>query len=719
MINPVILFIPVSSLKGIGEYSRSLIIAKAINTNILGAEIHFVLNRHAKYSQDCPFPVHYSDHSATKDTPAVLLAIKKLKPDLVIFDCAGRARQYAAAKMSGAKVIFISQHRRKRARGITVRRQINIDLHWVVQPEFAIRALTSLEKFKLRLMGKPSPTNIGPILPNYIESEAMELLRRLKLLDDQYFIFSAGSGGHDVDGALVADLFHKAAITFQEGTKTKCLVIFGENYPSKVPTNSPVICLKSLASSDFIALLKHANGRVLSAGDTLLQAISLKKPSVGVPVSKDQPIRLEKCVAKGLAIAADTSINDILKNAKLLLNPTIRNDLLHKLEREKSELGLSVAINDIKSLLDGHRSHIHNSKDVKVQPRVTKRQKKYIFFASQDYSFPVLRPLQKEILSRGDKVFWFLYGPDINKANLRPNENTLFDIHSAIRLMPDAVFVPGNVVPSFIPGLKVQVFHGLPSTKIKKNGQLYHYIIRGMFDLYCTQGPNSTSKFKSLKEQYGFFSVVETGWCKLDPLFELNVEATIPSQKTIFFASTFSPRFSRAKILYPIVVKMMKQYDFNWYVTLHPKMEIEVVNLYRSIDLPNVHFVDSTNLLKAFQHSDLMLCDTSSIIYEFLALRKPVVTFQTETEEPYLVNVKEITLLEKTVLNVLRNLRENEPEIKKSISCFHPYNDGKSSKRILDSVEDMLLGDNIPKKQKPKNIVRNLKLRLELNYWNF
>jgi len=347
------------------------------------------------------------------------------------------------------------------------------------------------------------------------------------------------------------------------------------------------------------------------------------------------------------------------------------------------------------------------------------QKRRYLFFISQDYSFPVLRPLQKEILFRGDEVRWFLYGDEITYDFLHADEERLFEIEDAVDYKSDAVFVPGNVVPSFLSGLKVEVFHGLPSTKAKKNGQLYHYIIREMFDLYCTQGPSSTSKFEVLAKKYGSFSVEESGWCKLDPLFPVIKEKDSSKKRSIFFASTFSPRFSKAKVLYPLILEMMQKYDFDWHITLHPKMALEIVEIYKAINLPNVHFVESTELIESFKKSDLMLCDTSSIIYEFLTQLKPVVTFQTEKDEPALINVQEIDRLEETIISVLENLDTNEENIKTSVSEFHPYTDGKSSQRVLNAVEKMLHGENLPPKKKPHNIIRNFKLRKELGYWKF
>ena len=346
------------------------------------------------------------------------------------------------------------------------------------------------------------------------------------------------------------------------------------------------------------------------------------------------------------------------------------------------------------------------------------KQKKYLFFISQDYSFPVLRPLQEAIWSRGDEVVWFMYGDEISKDALNENEVELKTITEVVAYLPDAVFVPGNVVPSFISGLKVEVFHGLPSTKAKKSGELYHFIIRGMFDLYCTQGESSTKPFEVLADKHKYFRVKETGWCKLDPLFPLVQKDS--TRKSIFFASTFSPRFSKAKVLYPLLLEMMKKYDFDWYITLHPKMSQEVVDMYKNIALDNVTFVESVDIMDSFKEADMMLCDTSSIIYEFLIQKKPVVTFQTQKEEASIINITKIEELESQILKTLDNLELNQENIEKHLELFHPYVDGQSSQRVLDSVEEMLADKKaFGLKRKPLNLIRNFKLRKELGYWKF
>jgi len=345
--------------------------------------------------------------------------------------------------------------------------------------------------------------------------------------------------------------------------------------------------------------------------------------------------------------------------------------------------------------------------------------KKYLFFISQDYSFPILRPLQKEIKNRNSNVKWFLYGDEIHKAYLRHDEEVLDSIEEVIAYSPDAVFVPGNVVPSFIPGLKIQVFHGLPGEKKRKNGIIYHYIIRGMFDLYCTQGPDSTNRFNQLQKHHKHFLVKETGWCKLDPLFPIKEKENHRRKKSIFFASTFSPRYSKADTLYPFLLKLMKKYDFQWYITLHPKMNKETLLRYKSIGLNNVHFIDPTELIPYMRASDVMICDISSIVYEYLTQYKPVITFQSPQKNKALINVNTFEDLEKTLLDVIHHpSKKLIQNIKHEVEMFHPYRDGKSSQRVLDHVEKMLEGKiTLPSKRKPFNLIRNLQLRKALGYW--
>ncbi len=131
---------------------------------------------------------------------------------------------------------------------------------------------------------------------------------------------------------------------------------------------------------------------------------------------------------------------------------------------------------------------------------------RYLLFVTKSYSLSVLQPLANYINGRGDTARWYMGG---SASKLVAPGQALRGNSQVFDFQPTAVLVPGNVVPHYWPGLKVQIFHGLGE---EKPG---HYRITGFFDLYCTPGPYITSRFDKLAGKHGHFLVRETGWPKL------------------------------------------------------------------------------------------------------------------------------------------------------------------------------------------------------------
>lgn len=353
MQSPTILFVPVSSKEGVGEYMRSLVLAHEIKKRWPKATIHFILNQNAPYSDSCPYITHLSHSSATKSTPKLKSVIDEISPNLVIFDCSGRGKQFKYAKAAGAKVIFISQHKHKRAKGLKISRLLNTDLHWVVQPDYAISALTAIEKLKIKLFNRPRPKNIGPIFSKISKDIQLKMLKTLNLKKNEFFLFNAGSGGHFIGNELAANIFYDAAKQFQTITGTPCLMVFGSNYPDPIPKCEieNVTTIQALSNDEFIALLDAAKGRVISAGDTILQTIELKKPSVAAPVAKDQPIRLQACDQLGVVVKAKACSKDLIKGAQQLLDKAQYRNLEDNMNQLQPLSALDRAAADIEKLM--------------------------------------------------------------------------------------------------------------------------------------------------------------------------------------------------------------------------------------------------------------------------------------------------------------------------------------------------------------------------------
>ena len=364
--------------------------------------------------------------------------------------------------------------------------------------------------------------------------------------------------------------------------------------------------------------------------------------------------------------------------------------------------------------------HRGNSKYLLAINDHTLFMKHYLFYISENYSFKILRPLQAEIKRRGDQVKWFVEGDHVNLNYFKADELRLTSINEVVSYNPEAVFVPGNVVPSFIPGLKVQVFHGfIGGKKRKKDNQLYHLIIRDCFDLYCTHGPSSTQPFQALAQKHKHFDVVETGFCQMDPYFQKTTDSvTKKDRPIILFSSTFSPKITKAPQLLTTIEQLSKNTPWQWQVTFHPKMDKKIVEAYKAIEHENLSFIETDNLIPYMESADIMLADYSSMITDFILLNKPVVTFQNPDGLAHLINVDKESEIAPAIEYALTQPQEIMDKITQFARITHPYRDGKSSARVLDAVELKLAQPNSIK-TKPLNLIRNLKLRKKLNYWRF
>lgn len=349
---PVILFAPVSSSQGIGEYVRSTIVADAIHRRWPAIQIHFVLSRQAPYAQHCRYQTHFTELSPTKHPKEINALIDELCPDLVIFDASGRRTQLQHAQRSGAKVVFISQHDRKLNRGLKWGRLKVTDSHWVAQPEFVMAGLSWLQHAKLKWSKKSAPLFAGPIFTPVHHKQQQALLDRLGLQRHQFIVFNAGSGGHRLKSGLAASLFAEVAALAAANNTLKVVMVFGANFPDKPPSLPGVITIDQLDNQQFINLLEAAKAAVLSGGDALLQAISLHKPTLAVPVSRDQPHRVDACNTQKVILASPASVDAMSAQLHQLMSPAQQQQLVDNMKRLDINNGLITALREVARLLN-------------------------------------------------------------------------------------------------------------------------------------------------------------------------------------------------------------------------------------------------------------------------------------------------------------------------------------------------------------------------------
>ena len=325
---------------------------------------------------------------------------------------------------------------------------------------------------------------------------------------------------------------------------------------------------------------------------------------------------------------------------------------------------------------------------------------KSILFTNLPYAFSILKPLEVELKGRGYEVLWYVPEDIVDKFPYKDSNYTT-SIKDLKKFKADAIFVPGNEVPFYLRGVKVQVFHGLAG---EKKG---HFRIRDFFDLYLTQGPYFTNRFKELAKKHKNFEVMQTGWCKLDKLFEIKDEVFKEKEqllkkyevkKIILYAPTFSPSLTSAPFLKEQIAKLAQNRDLLVVVKFHDLMDKELKDIYTKID-GNIFISPSSDITKCLQIADIMISDTSSVVYEFLLLNKPVVTLNSRSENIKWFDTKEPAELLNAVLDLAEDKDDFASQREETIKLYHPYRDGKSAKRMVDAVLEYIDRHGIPNKR--------------------
>jgi len=340
---------------------------------------------------------------------------------------------------------------------------------------------------------------------------------------------------------------------------------------------------------------------------------------------------------------------------------------------------------------------------------------KYLFFVTKPYSFSILKPIQDSITeSNSGTVKWFVASSAVYFSS--PGDQ--IKSNEAVRdYNPDVILVPGNIVPHYWPGLKVQVFHGLDE-EVKG-----FYNITGFFDLYCTTGPVMTENFLKIAKQKKHFLVKETGWPKLDPVYnnkwnfndrkshlidqyDLNPELPI-----LLYAPTFPTKYTSAPDLHDSI-KNLNNGKFNWIIKFHPLMDKLIQGQYKQLENKNLRVVDELNILPIMAGSDLLITDTSSVAYEFLSFDRPLITYKAIARKEKGINIQHPTDLSSAIERSLMNPDEFSTNRASCLREIHPYSDGLSSSRLLKGIETVLIdGLHNKLKQKPLNFLRKYQIR--------
>ena len=228
-------------------------------------------------------------------------------------------------------------------------------------------------------------------------------------------------------------------------------------------------------------------------------------------------------------------------------------------------------------------------------------------------------------------------------------------------------------------------------------------------DLICVPG----KIHKEILEKQVFKNIEITGMPKLDPLFtnefsridilkKMNLNL---NNKTVLIAPTFNEELSLIPYLQDNIRKYIPDY-LNVIVKLHGAAPEDWKKRFTLMAQNNENFfyTEDLNIIECFVASDILISDISSVIYEFIALDKPVILFDSPTKTQYVNYNKndlenrfrdvgyrftDFSKLQELLFKSLINPKQSD-KIKEISNDFISIKDGSSSRLVVENALKLL-----------------------------
>ncbi len=180
--------------------------------------------------------------------------------------------------------------------------------------------------------------------------------------------------------------------------------------------------------------------------------------------------------------------------------------------------------------------------------------------------------------------------------------------------------------------VKIGMNHG--AYRFKRFTKTKNYLA---FDVYML----NSSKEASMARERGIGNTVVTGSPKMDPLFDGTISGDYlaklgerlglnPDKKTVMFSATWDKSGLSAVDKWSGKLSALCT-QHNVLVTLHPWVSKQHFESIRQTS--GVKLIDDPDLIPYMALSDVLVGDTSSVIGEFCALNKPIITFKVDVTE--------------------------------------------------------------------------------------
>ncbi len=248
--------------------------------------------------------------------------------------------------------------------------------------------------------------------------------------------------------------------------------------------------------------------------------------------------------------------------------------------------------------------------------------------------------------------------------------------------------------------VKIGFDHGLYQFKRWTKAKYYN-----QFDVYFV---SSESQVQTAREK-GITTVRAVGYPKIDRAFDGSITredlealgkklGLDPAKRTVIFTSTWDVGgLSALKRWIDRVGELTA--DYNVLLTVHPWTKQALVDKLKKI--PGAFFLEKADVTEYLLLADVFVGDYNSLIGEFCALDKPIITFKTPPSERSVPEVREmiaeISLQVETfdeipgaIERCLRHPEEKGEAREKARQLLYKALDGQAGKRAAETIREII-----------------------------
>ncbi len=240
------------------------------------------------------------------------------------------------------------------------------------------------------------------------------------------------------------------------------------------------------------------------------------------------------------------------------------------------------------------------------------------------------------------------------------------------------------------------------------------HLLKG-YDYHFLSGPKHVEKLRDLKIDIPEQKLIKIGNPRFDDYVNGKIDrdreldrlgVTDRSRKNVLYAPTWKwGAGTLQRFVYQFAREITQQYNLIVRPHHHDRKYIPCIRWWAKLHgIKHVYFSNPTALVKSdtmndFKVSDILISDTSSILYEYLITRQPIIVIRTDFKDlhhmPDEMNIMNYTTIYDGIQNIVQLIEEHLAAQKYKAdyerllhNCFY-FNDGKSVERAVAFIRSI------------------------------